>query len=73
MSRTLFLDLGEGAVVTRCQAENVGISAIEPLPAGGTRLVCMSMDGAEVMRKKLKKNLITGFRQRRFPFGRPVR
>ncbi len=33
---------------------------IEPLPGGGTRLVCESGDGAELMRKKLKRNLISG-------------
>jgi hypothetical protein len=60
MSRALFLSLGEGEVVARCLAANVGISAIEGLPAGGTRLVCMSVDGAETMRRKLKAQLITG-------------
>ena len=34
--------------------------AFEPLPDGGTRLVCVSPDGADKMRKKLKKSLIDG-------------
>jgi len=38
----------------------VGISAVESLPMGGTRLVCMSVDGAATMRKKLKSQLIAG-------------
>lgn len=59
MSRALFVGLDEGEVVARCLAANVGISAIEGLPAGGTRLVCMSGFGAETMRKKLKAHLIT--------------
>ena len=59
MSRALFLSLGEGEVVARCLAEDVGISAVEGLPAGGTRLVCTSSLGAETMRKKLKAHLIT--------------
>lgn len=59
MSRALFLSLDEGEVVARCLAANVGVSAIEALPAGGTRLVCMSGFGAETMRKKLKAHLIT--------------
>ena len=60
MSRVLFVDLDEGTVVTKCLAENVGISAIERLPQGGVRLVCMSGDGASTMTRKFKKHLITG-------------
>lgn len=58
MSRVLFVSLEESTVVKRCTAANVGISALERLPAGGTRLVCMSSDGAEAMRRKLKSHLI---------------
>ena len=60
MSRVLFVTLDEGDVVTRCLAEKVGISAIERLPAGGVRLVCMSGDGAAKMMRKLKTHLIKG-------------
>jgi hypothetical protein len=69
MSRALFVTLEEGEVVARCLAADVGISAIEGLPSGGTRLVCMSGFGAETMRKKLKAHLITGpvVRQARRP------
>jgi hypothetical protein len=59
MSRVLFVALDEGQVVAKCLAENVGISAIERLPAGGVRLVCMSSDGAATMNRKLKTHLIT--------------
>jgi hypothetical protein len=59
MSRVLFVKLEEGEVVSRCLAAKVGISAIEHLPGGGTRFVCMSSDGAETMRKKLKSSLIS--------------
>lgn len=58
MSRELYVALEEGTVVTRCQSRNVGISAIEPLPQGGVRLVCMSVDGAETMRASFRSNLI---------------
>jgi hypothetical protein len=58
MSRALNLDMDEGAVLSRCQSENVGVSAIERLPQGGVRLVCMSSDGAELIRRKLKSHLI---------------
>jgi len=59
MNRVLFVSLEESTVVRRCHAAHVGISALERLPAGGTRLVCMSSDGAEAMRKKLKNHLIS--------------
>jgi hypothetical protein len=59
MSRVLFVSLDEGEVVTKCLAEKVGISAIERLPSGGTRFVCMSSDGAERMKRKLKSKLIS--------------
>ena len=42
MSRVLFVSLDEGQVVARCLAEKVGISAIERLPGGGVRFVCMT-------------------------------
>ena len=60
MSRVVHLDLEEGVVVIRCLSEKVGVSAIERLPGGGVRLVCMSSDGAELIRKKLKSYLIAG-------------
>jgi hypothetical protein len=60
MTRVIHVRLDEGEVVTRCLAAKVGISAIETLPSGGTRLICMSGDGAAVMRKKLKSELIVG-------------
>ena len=58
MSRALFLSLRKDDVIAKCQAAKVDISAIEQLPQGGTRLVCMSVDGASSMRRKLKTHLI---------------
>ena len=60
MSRVLHLKLDEGDVVAKCLSAKVGISAIESLPGGGTRLVCMSSDGASAMKRKLKAHLIAG-------------
>lgn len=59
MSRVLFVTLDEGKVIASCLAEKVGISAIERLPSGGVRLVCMSGDGAALMTRKFKQHLIT--------------
>lgn len=58
MNRVVHLRLEEGAVITRCLAVKVGVSAIERLPEGGVRLVCMSSDGAALIRRKLKAHLI---------------
>jgi hypothetical protein len=58
MNRAVFVSLNEGDVVARCLAANVGISTIEHLPLGGVRFVCMSGDGAAIMRKKLKAHLL---------------
>jgi hypothetical protein len=60
MSRAINLSLGEADVVSRCLTERVGVSAIESLPEGGVRLVCMSVKGAELIRRKLKSHIIKG-------------
>ena len=58
MSRTLYLNLEEGKVIACCLKEKVGISAIERLPAGGVRLVCMNSDGAQRIAAALKRHLL---------------
>ena len=60
MSRTIHLTMDEGEAMSRCAAQNVGVSAVERLPLGGVRLVCMSVDGAEQIRHKLKAKLMKG-------------
>lgn len=60
MSRALLINLNEKQVVAKCAAEGVGISAIEALASGGTRLVCMSRDGAGTMTRAFKNHLIIG-------------
>ena len=56
----MYVKMEEGAVTAACAKEDVGISAMEKLPQGGVRLVCMSTDGAETMRTKFKRHLING-------------
>ncbi|GAA4032807.1 hypothetical protein GCM10022281_10630 [Sphingomonas rosea] len=58
MSRVLFLSLPEQEVIASCDKAEVGISALERLPDGGTRLVCMSSAGAATMSVKFKRSLI---------------
>jgi len=74
LSRVLHVAMDEGEIVERCLAAKVGISAVEQLPAGGTRLVCMSAVGAEKMRTKLRSKLIKGVvvRQRYRPRSAPL-
>lgn len=73
MSRAMNINMTEHAVLDRCRTEAIGVSAIEALPGGGVRLVCMSGDGAVQLRRLLKKQLITGEPQReRFRPSRPL-
>jgi hypothetical protein len=58
MSRAVFLNMSERAVIAHCDAEKIGISSIGKLATGGTRLVCMSVDGAVQVRRKLKANVM---------------
>ena len=60
MSRAINLSMTEADVISRCLAERVGVSTIERLPQGGVRLVCMSVGGAESIRRKLKSHIIKG-------------
>jgi len=63
------LSLSEANVLQRCAESGVSVSAIEPLPSGGTHLVCTTSEGADEMRLRLASNLITG-RVPRYPFYR---
>jgi len=60
MSRVLLLDLSAQAATDECHKLNIGVSALEALPAGGVRLVTMSGDGADRLRTKLKSKLLKG-------------
>ena len=60
MSRAIFLNMSEKSIILHCESEKIGISVISKLPAGGTRLVCMSVQGAEQIRRKLKAQLMKG-------------
>jgi len=60
MSRAVFLDMAEKTVIAHCEAEKIGISSIGKIPTGGTRLVCMSVNGAAQIRSQLKSKLMKG-------------
>jgi DNA-binding transcriptional regulator YdaS (Cro superfamily) len=60
MSRVILLSMSESEAIAKCLEAKVGVSAIERLTSGGVRLVCMSSDGAQTIRKKLKSRIIEG-------------
>lgn len=67
MSRAMNTTMREAQVAVLCERAGVRISYIETLPSGGTHLVCLTCEGAEEMRHRLKGQLIEG-RVKRFPF-----
>jgi hypothetical protein len=70
VSRALNLAMTEAQIIRHCREKDIGISALETLPGGGVRLVCMSGYGAAQIRTKLKDHIIEGeIRRERF---RPV-
>lgn len=70
MSRAIDFKGSEEEVTSRCAAAGVRISAIEPLPHGGTHLVCSTNDGAAKLRGLHGKDIMTG-PQKRSPFFVP--
>jgi len=69
MSRAINLALPMAEVRNLCARRGVSVSAIEPLPKGGTHLVCTTGDGADEIRLTLSDHLISR-RVSRFPFYR---
>ena len=58
MSRAINLNLTEADAREQCSTRSIGISAIEALPDGGVRLVCMSSEGAALLRRRLKSQIM---------------
>jgi len=70
VSRAINLSMTEAEILRHCQDKEIAVSALEALPDGGVRLVCMSGYGAAQIRSKLKGQIIEGeARRERF---RPV-
>lgn len=70
MSRAINLALSEEEVKQFCKTAAISISAIEPLPDGGTHLVCTTAAGADAVRAALAATLIEGA-VKRHRFYRP--
>ena len=73
MSRALNLSMTIAQVDRHCRQNAVAISALEALPDGGARLVCMSSNGAARIRSKLKAHIMKDdVRRERFRPKRPL-
>jgi hypothetical protein len=72
MSRAMNVSLPEEDVLAKCRDARVSVSTSEPLPDGGTHLVTTTGEGAETMRVKFRKNLMTGTVRRLPFFSRPA-
>jgi hypothetical protein len=70
-SRAIDFTWSEEETTSKCAAAGVAISAIEPLPRGGTHLVCSTSDGAAVLRRLHAKAILVG-PQKRSPFFVPA-
>jgi hypothetical protein len=66
MNATINVMLAENVARAKCEACGVLIDVAEPLPDGGTHLVCRTDAGAETMRLLFNKSMLMGF-VRRFP------
>jgi len=60
MSRAINLTAQIDTVKALCAKHSVIISSIEPLPAGGTRLVLQNSDGADTIRHLMKSQIAKG-------------
>jgi hypothetical protein len=60
MSRAMNINAPQADVIETCAKLKTPISAIEPLMSGGTRVVMMNGDDAEIVRKAFKSKLLDG-------------
>ncbi len=63
-SRAMNIDASEADVRALCAKHDLGISAIEPLVSGGTRVVMVSLAAADRVRTAFARKLLTGPVQR---------
>ena len=60
MSRALNIDATPEHITATCARRKVGISAIEPLKSGGTRVVTNNADETAILAKAYGKKVIAG-------------
>lgn len=64
MSRAIFVNMTEADALAMCAKHGAAVSASEPLPAGGTRVVFSHSDGAAAMRTIFGRKLMDAAVQR---------
>lgn len=70
MSRAINVSLNEAEVKKLCDAKGIAISAMEPLPSGGTRVICVLMEGTDAVRAAVGKKVLDD-KVRRYRFFDP--
>lgn len=60
MSRAVNVTATTNDVETLCARHSIAISTLEALPAGGARVVLVTMADAEALRARMKGKLIQG-------------
>ncbi|AUW60320.1 hypothetical protein C1T17_14105 [Sphingobium sp. SCG-1] len=60
MSRAINLSADTDTVTTLCGKHDIRISSIEPLESGGTRVVLLTADGADDVRRRMKNQVLEG-------------
>lgn len=60
MTRAVNLNINVEAARALCAGLKVGISAIEPLDSGGTRIVLLNSEGAAKLNRSAKAHIIEG-------------
>lgn len=68
-TRAVNIDADTPAVLAMCERKGVSISAVEPLPGGGTHVVLVTLDDADTIRHAFKGKLLPR-NTRRTPFLR---
>ena len=59
MSRAMNVDASFATVEAACAKHNVSISVLEALVSKGTRVVCNTSEGADILRRAMKSSLLT--------------
>ena len=60
MSRVVNLNESAQVITALCEKFSLGVSTMEPLQSGGTRVVTTTADGAIDLRKRMKNKVLDG-------------
>lgn len=60
MSRAMNLSVAQDEIKRICADMGISTTSLEPLLPNGSRVVCLTADGAAVLRKKMRDQVIEG-------------